>query len=155
MAHGGGHIFGSAHLGQESSKPSALNAIPPTKHSGPTNFQGFTHFLGEPREAQRSKFGTNNDARQIFEALYQLLEPTGVENKLNEEMPAGYTYLLQLMAHDLVESTVPSWAAADAGIESRNMRSGRLVLDTLYGGDRKSTRLNSSHLKLSRMPSSA
>ena len=30
-----------------------------------------------------------------------------------------------------------------------------IALVLLFGGDRKSTRLNSSHLKLSRMPSSA
>ena len=32
---------------------------------------------------------------------------------------------------------------------------GSLLIGTLLGEDRKSTRLNSSHLKLSRMPSSA
>ena len=52
----------------------------------------------------------------------------------NPFIPSGYTYLLQLVAHDAVQTSVPFWAAAELGLASRNLRSSPLVLDTLYGG---------------------
>ena len=51
----------------------------------------------------------------------------------NPRIPAGYTYLMQLMAHDLVQSSV---AVALVGEETggvRNHRQSRLRLDTIYG----------------------
>jgi hypothetical protein len=49
-------------------------------------------------------------------------------------IPAGYTYLLQFIAHDMVDS-VPSFNVHDTVIVPgvRNARSSPLLLDTLYG----------------------
>ena len=67
--------------------------------------------------------------------------------KINTKIPAG-TWAMRVQGNDYVEPYVGGTAnsillgVADADYDN-------------LGGDRKSTRLNSSHLKLSRMPSSA
>jgi len=128
MGHGGGAKFGKA-AGGTPSHPGG-SAAPPID---PRFFPGFSYLLGLPPEGQRSQFGADlSKARPILEALHSLL-PIGRSDD-NPAIPSGYTYLLQLIAHDLVETTVPLWVAADAGIPSRNMRGATLELDTLYGG---------------------
>jgi hypothetical protein len=52
----------------------------------------------------------------------------------NPAIPAGYTYLTQFLAHDCVNTSVPTSVLADHG----NVRNGRSVafeLETLYGSD--------------------
>jgi hypothetical protein len=133
MAHGGGATFGVVGPG---SKVAA--AGPPPHPLDPQSFQGYSHFLGRPSEGQRSALGADPAvARQALTALYGLLPIQGVPSGQqigNQSIPAGYTYLLQFIAHDLVDTTVPFWIAADSGVPSRNMRTDRLQLDTLYGG---------------------
>jgi hypothetical protein len=51
----------------------------------------------------------------------------------NPHIPAGYTYLLQLVGHDVVHTSVPLWAA-DPAFGSANLRMRPLQLETLYGG---------------------
>src|ERR1019366_45009 len=58
--------------------------------------------------------------------------PTG-EPDDNPEIPSGYTYLLQFVAHDVVQTLTPFWSA-DPAIASTNLRTGPLQLMTLYGG---------------------
>ncbi len=48
----------------------------------------------------------------------------------NPRLPSGYTYLLQLAAHDLVDAGP---AALVAGVSAPNARSRPLMLDTIYG----------------------
>jgi hypothetical protein len=99
----------------------------------PRHFRGFSYLLGEPDGASRTTIGADPEkAREILTALYSLLPNGRLEE--NTHIPAGYTYLLQFVAHDLVETTVPFWAAAEAGVPSRNMRDATLRLDSLYGG---------------------
>ena len=99
----------------------------------PRHFPGYAYLLGEPNDATRTTIGADPaKAREILTALYSLL-PIAANND-NPRIPSGYTYLLQLVAHDLVDTTVPFWAAAEAGVPSRNMRNEPLALDTLYGG---------------------
>jgi hypothetical protein len=99
----------------------------------PRLFRGYSYLLGEPNDTTRTTIGADPaKAREILTALYSLL-PIGA-NTDNTRIPSGYTYLLQLVAHDLVDTTVPFWAAAEAGVPSRNMRDEPLALDTLYGG---------------------
>ena len=52
----------------------------------------------------------------------------------NPGIPAGYTYLLQLVGHDLVQTSTasPSFGASGAG--SRNLRRTGLDLETVFGG---------------------
>ncbi len=51
----------------------------------------------------------------------------------NPELPSGYTYLLQLVAHDCVHTPTPFWQIPKGRIGARNGRISRLRLDTLYG----------------------
>lgn len=99
----------------------------------PRTFRGFSYFLSDLDDGARTTIGADPaKARQILTALYSLLPIA--DSADNERIPSGYTYLLQFVAHDLVNTTVPFWAAAEAGVPSRNMRAAALGLDTLYGG---------------------
>ncbi len=49
-------------------------------------------------------------------------------------IPAGYTYLGQLIAHDMVDTTTPFRAFSGGKKTERNMRTERLILDTVYAG---------------------
>jgi hypothetical protein len=50
----------------------------------------------------------------------------------NPDIPAGYTYLLQLVAHDLVQTSFPVSILEDTTTGVRNDRNYRLKLDTIY-----------------------
>ena len=129
MAHGGGPTYGAA-----ASVPNVAAGGQPSQPLDPRSFPGFSYFLGQPSDGQRSTLGADpRRARQILQALYSLLPGSNVPSgqPANQHIPAGFTYLLQFMAHDLVDSTVPFWVAAESGIASRNMRDVRLQLDTL------------------------
>lgn len=53
----------------------------------------------------------------------------------NPNIPSGYTYFGQLVAHDLVQNTAQLPLIADfPGELQRDYRAQRLVLDTIYGG---------------------
>ncbi len=56
--------------------------------------------------------------------------------KVNKNIPAGYTYFGQIIAHDLVQSSTPFSGGGGGGAVSpqRDFRDARLVLDTIYGG---------------------
>ncbi len=49
----------------------------------------------------------------------------------NPDIPSGYTYLLQLIAHDMVDTGPAAMAAGSGG---HNARTRPLMLDTIYGG---------------------
>lgn len=51
----------------------------------------------------------------------------------SSEIPAGYTYLAQLVAHDMVQSVASVDAIGEHEGVPRNMRRAGLVLDTIYG----------------------
>lgn len=106
---------------------------------------GFGYLLGPPEPEQRSRLGNDPaEAHRLLSALARALPaPAGYWQKPlrpgtdlddNPFIPSGYTYLLQLVAHDAVQTSVPFWAAAQLGLGSRNLRSSPLILDTLYGG---------------------
>jgi hypothetical protein len=128
MGHRGGFNSAPAQGGMADSAP----GLPPTPID-PRHFRGYSYLLGTPDEASQTTIGVDpTQARQILQALYSLLPMAA--NVDNTRIPSGYTYLLQFVAHDLVDTTVPFWAAAEAGVPSRNMRDEPLGLDTLYGG---------------------
>lgn len=59
----------------------------------------------------------------------------GADRDDNPAIPAGYTYLAQLAAHDLVQNTAPLPRLDDAGTYfERDLRADRLALETIYGG---------------------
>jgi len=95
---------------------------------------GFTYFLGEPRPDQRSTtFADIQKARAVLSTVAKAL-PVAPSSDTLSTSPSGYTYTLQFVSHDLVQTSVPFWAAVDAGVASRNLRPTGLQLDTLYGG---------------------
>jgi hypothetical protein len=127
MGHRGGFNFGTVQAG--ASGPGG----PPPEPVDPRHFRGYSYLLGPPDEASRTTLGADPaNARFVLQALYDLLPMAA--NMDNPRIPSGYTYLLQLVAHDLVDTTVPFWAAAEAGVPSRNMRDQTLGFDTIYGG---------------------
>jgi len=53
----------------------------------------------------------------------------------NENIPSGYTYLAQIVAHDLVHNAGPLPRSHDESAHlARDFRVNRLMLDTIYGG---------------------
>jgi hypothetical protein len=56
-----------------------------------------------------------------------------VESWENPDIPSGYTYFAQFVAHDCVQSTMPTLALGLGGLPNRNHRSRILELDTIYG----------------------
>lgn len=66
----------------------------------------------------------------------------GADRDDNPAIPAGYTYLAQLAAHDLVQNTAPLPRLDDAGSYfERDLRADRLALETIYGGGPAATPL--------------
>lgn len=61
-------------------------------------------------------------------------EDPSIQNFENPSIPSGYTYLLQLMAHDLVESAVSLASTGVGGFGFANTRLSPLSLETIYGG---------------------
>jgi hypothetical protein len=57
-----------------------------------------------------------------------------VEGFENPSIPSGYTYLLQLIAHDIVNSAVSLAGAGVDGFGFANTRTVPLSLETIYGG---------------------
>jgi Animal haem peroxidase len=124
MGHGGQGRLGTVARGP------AIKMAQQPPHD-PYSFPGYTHLFDAP-ERERSAIGADiAEAHKVFGALFLLLPNDTQENP---NIPAGYTYLLQFVAHDLVDTTVPFWLASGAGIESRNMRHDGLQMDALYGG---------------------
>ena len=59
--------------------------------------------------------------------------PVATENWENPSIPAGYTYFLQLIAHDTVDSAVAFSAGPTPHTVLENTRRRPLMLDTIYG----------------------
>lgn len=51
----------------------------------------------------------------------------------NPNIPSGYSYLLQFVAHDCVNSSVPTSLLGADGLIPTNLRSAPLTMETLYG----------------------
>jgi Animal haem peroxidase len=115
-----------------------------TVAADPKDFPGFGYLLGLPRPWQRSRWGDDRAAaRGVLARLVEALPATaewtsplkpGIAPDDNPFIPSGYTYLMQFVAHDLVQTAVPFWDAAARGIGSANNRSQGMMLDALYGG---------------------
>ncbi len=108
----------------------------------PATPAGFRHLFGEPTPAQR--FSVDGEDPRLSAAALATLRrrlrgvallmgdrPEGAPD--NPDLPAGYTYTLQFLAHDLVASSLPLWASHGGGAELENHRPRMLRLDTLYG----------------------
>ena len=56
------------------------------------------------------------------------------EAEFNPDIPSGYTYLLQLIAHDLVESSLFLSRSQSGVLGLSNVRTKPLRLETIFGG---------------------
>jgi hypothetical protein len=114
--------------------PEAAQAVPT-----PLDARGYRHFLEEPLPAQRFGHGRSaDDIDHLMAVLARLMQstdegPESLDGLTNCRLPSGYTYLLQLVAHDCVRTPTPFWALPAAQRQVRNARIARLRLDTLYG----------------------
>jgi hypothetical protein len=146
------------------------------KHAKDSGSGAFRHFLRPPNGSEIHRLhGTlpRDDFRRADDLLTRLshhflfsdriwdaYQGEAAEAWENPDIPAGYTYLLQLVAHDLVQASV-IFPRMDRRIgELRNHRTFSLDLDTLYGSGpaacphaySASTKFGfRSRLKLSRM----
>ena len=84
---------------------------------------------------------SSDDTRTMLRKLATYMRSTGnPEDDDNDMLPAGYTYLAQLVAHDLLHNVLPlpgsNLEQPDATRDDleRDYRTNRLVLDTIYGG---------------------
>lgn len=120
----------------------------PKKSGGPpvvgdAPIPGFRHFLGGDTLDPADRFtvngelptyeGASQDALQglMGRLAHRMSVPCEIQD--NPGIPSGYTYLMQLVAHDLVQSSVAVSMIGDASGGVRNNRKGRLRLDTIYG----------------------
>ena len=114
---------------------------------GDTAIPGFRHFLGGADGTLQAKdrfkpFGedptfeqeSQRKLRNLMGRLaHRMSVPYASDDGDNNNIPAGYTYLLQLIAHDLVQSSVSASILDDVFAGARNHRQARLRLDTIYG----------------------
>jgi hypothetical protein len=112
---------------------------------------GFRHFLGTPTPSQRFRaFGIDPlcspshhaKLRGLMHRLSRRMDAAikwpphqarSAEYWENPSIPSGYTYLLQFIAHDLVQSAIPLSVAGGLGRGTSNARRTPLRLETLYG----------------------
>ena len=91
-----------------------------------------------------SMFGAGKDPRDMRNLMRKLSarisRETGRRNDANtpaEEnpnLPSGYTYLLQFIAHDMVNTSISLAATEGRRFGFQNARQQPLTLDTIYGG---------------------
>ena len=110
---------------------------------------GFRHFLGDPQARQQfaidgvpfdpKDLGQRARAEGLMEKLAAVMRaetpPTQPPPRgFNTDIPSGYTYFLQLIAHDLVESSLFLSRNQSSTIGLSNVRSKPLQLETIFGG---------------------
>src|ERR1700682_261625 len=140
---------------EKETEPSALAIREPAPIDGAVPSHGtppgFRHFLGTPRPSQRfTAYGIDPLAapghlpkvRGLMNRLSRRMDAelpwpvhgdATVERWENPNIPSGYTYLLQFVAHDLVHSAVPLSVAGSLGAGTANARRTALKLETLFG----------------------
>ena len=105
---------------------------------------GYRHFLGSPDRAQQFTFrgqpfdpaddNQRNSANLVMMKLADTIANEGQPAEFNPDIPSGYTYLLQLIAHDLVESSLFLSRSGDSVLGLSNVRTKPLRLETIFGG---------------------
>ncbi|MDI1263672.1 MAG: hypothetical protein PS018_10490, partial [bacterium] len=120
--------------------------------SAPANAApGFRHFLGTPHASQRFRVygidplaspSVQPELRKLMKRLSRRMDaaiqwPPHRDERLerweNPSIPSGYTYLLQFVAHDLVQSAIPLSVAGGLGGGTANARRTPLRLESLFG----------------------
>jgi hypothetical protein len=112
---------------------------------------GFRHFLGSPQPSQRFRIfdidpldspAHVKEVRGLMNRLSRRMDAEidwpshqsgTLEHWENPSIPSGYTYLLQFLAHDLVQSAIPLSISGQLGGGTANARRAPLQLESLYG----------------------
>jgi hypothetical protein len=142
----------AARSGIEASTPGISETSPigslAVSHGTPP---GFRHFLRTPGPSQRfTVYGVDPlttpahlpKVRGLMNRLSRRMDAevpwpahgdASLERWENPRIPSGYTYLLQFVAHDLVQSAIPLSVAGVLGADTANARRTALKLETLFG----------------------
>lgn len=141
----------SADVSLGTSAVASAGAIAQRKTSRSELAAGFRHLLGDPRPSQRFRiFGidfVNSPAhmprlRALMNRLSRRMDaeirwPAHADGSIahweNPQIPSGYTYLLQFVAHDLVHSAMPLAIIGELDRAVANARRAPLLLENLYG----------------------
>lgn len=123
----GGKVFGRGSI------PVRMSAV-----AAPMTVIGYRHMFGAPTR----RWAEGIPEAELQARLAVLARLMAFETAMtadhsafeNPTIPSGYTYLLQLVAHDCVATPTPFWALPEALKQARNARPARLRLETLYGG---------------------
>ena len=90
-----------------------------------------------------SVFAAGKDPRELRKLMRRLAARIGREtlrsdrqsrSEDNPNIPSGYTYLLQFIAHDMVNTSISLAATGARRFGFQNARQQPLTLDTIYGG---------------------
>jgi hypothetical protein len=88
--------------------------------------------------SESSMFGAGKDPMELRSLMRKLSARISREPERQDEdnpcIPSGYTYLLQFIAHDLVNTSVSLAATSGRRFGFENIRQQPLTLDTIYGG---------------------
>jgi hypothetical protein len=110
-----------------------------TNSEYPNTNSGYRNLFGDASESERyTGFGTDLKNRKKNRRMLRWLStrfgrPYWVSGRDNKRIPAGYTYLAQFVIHDTVQSLADLPDLQHGTGWMRNVRSGRLILDTIYG----------------------
>jgi Animal haem peroxidase len=85
-----------------------------------------------------SVFGAHKDPMELRKLMRKLSARIGRErfcpDEINTNIPSGYTYLLQFIAHDMVNTSISLAATSGRRFGFQNARQLPLTLETIYGG---------------------
>lgn len=91
-----------------------------------------------PLSNPNDRFGANSTPAMLRDLMRKLAARIGREpfdeTQENRRIPAGYTYLLQFIAHDMVSTSMSLAATSGRRFGFSNTRQQPLTLDTIYGG---------------------
>lgn len=106
---------------------------PVSQTCGPVHDPGYRNLFG-PAEPWEQYQGAGSEAatRKLLLRLTKSMRRAGTTDE--SQIPAGYTYLAQLAAHDLVHNPTRVPNLFDGLTARHDLRAERLMLETLYGG---------------------
>lgn len=119
--------------------PELLDGVSPLSVDG--NLGGMRNLL--PLTDPSNMFGAGKDPRDLRDLMRKLsarisrepdLSEERPEDEANPNLPSGYTYLLQFIAHDMVNTSISLAVSQGRRFGFQNARQLPLTLETIYGG---------------------
>lgn len=94
---------------------------------------GYRNIFGPTKPCERYQgAGSESATRAMLRRLAKSMRRAGTAD--DSQIPAGYTYLAQFAAHDLVHNPTRIPNQDDSFAAQHDLREQRLMLETLYGG---------------------